>query len=71
MTKTIHAIYENGVFRPIEALDLPDHCQVEFEIRLVVEGEVASSLDDVYDILSESFDGGQIDDAEKHNEHLP
>jgi len=29
---TIQAIYENGVFRPIEAVELPDKCQVEISI---------------------------------------
>lgn len=30
---TIRAIYENGVFRPIEPVDLPEHTPVEFEPR--------------------------------------
>ena len=34
MTKTIHAIYENGVFRPIEPVNLPDHTAVEIELRV-------------------------------------
>lgn len=29
--KTIHAIYEGGVFRPTESVDLPEHCIVRFE----------------------------------------
>ena len=33
MMKTIHAIYENGVFRPTEPVDLPDRTAVEFEPR--------------------------------------
>jgi predicted DNA-binding antitoxin AbrB/MazE fold protein len=33
--KSIHAVYENGVFRPVEAVDLPDRCYVEFEPRIV------------------------------------
>jgi predicted DNA-binding antitoxin AbrB/MazE fold protein len=35
MTRTIHAIYENGVFRPTERVDLPDRCEVEVEVRQV------------------------------------
>jgi predicted DNA-binding antitoxin AbrB/MazE fold protein len=27
----IHAVYEGGVFRPIEPVDLPEHCQVLVE----------------------------------------
>jgi predicted DNA-binding antitoxin AbrB/MazE fold protein len=29
---TIHAIYENGVFRPLDAVALPENCQVEITI---------------------------------------
>lgn len=29
----IHAIYENGVFRPVDAVELPDNTQVELEIH--------------------------------------
>jgi predicted DNA-binding antitoxin AbrB/MazE fold protein len=38
--KTVHAIYENGVFRPVEPVDLPDQTPVEFEPRVV--GEIKS-----------------------------
>lgn len=31
----IHAIYENGVFRPTEPVELPDRCRVEFEPKLI------------------------------------
>ncbi|MDZ7618215.1 MAG: antitoxin family protein [Patescibacteria group bacterium] len=31
----LHAIYENGVFRPSQPVDLPDRCEVEFEVRAV------------------------------------
>jgi predicted DNA-binding antitoxin AbrB/MazE fold protein len=27
----IHAVYEGGVFKPIEPVDLPEHCQVMVE----------------------------------------
>jgi len=69
MTKTIHAIYENGVFRPIEAVDLPDHCEVEFEVRFVKEDSKGPTLDDVYSVLATSFDDGRPDDAANHNAH--
>lgn len=32
----IHAVYENGVFRPLEAVDLPEATEVVFEPRPVV-----------------------------------
>ena len=37
MNKTIHAVFENGVFRPIESVDLPEKSEVEFELRLVAK----------------------------------
>jgi predicted DNA-binding antitoxin AbrB/MazE fold protein len=68
---TIHAVYENGVFRPTEKVNLPEHCEVEVEIRHVKEPGEIPTLDDVYAILSERFDDGERDLAERHNEHQP
>ena len=44
---TIHAIYENGVFRPTEKVELPDRCEVEVEVRQVREAPKVPTLDDV------------------------
>ncbi|MCU0721094.1 MAG: antitoxin family protein [Pirellula sp.] len=35
MSKTIHAVFENGIFRPVEPVNLPDKVEVEFEPRVV------------------------------------
>jgi predicted DNA-binding antitoxin AbrB/MazE fold protein len=68
---TIRAVYENGVFRPMEPIDLPEKSLVEFEPR-PVEGEPQStSLDDIYEILSRRYHSGHHDLAERHNEHQP
>jgi hypothetical protein len=29
----VHAIYENGVFRPTEPVELPESCRVELQIQ--------------------------------------
>lgn len=29
---TIHAIYENGVFRPLNSVELPEKCEVELSV---------------------------------------
>jgi predicted DNA-binding antitoxin AbrB/MazE fold protein len=71
MTKTIKAVFENGVFRPIEAVDLPDHSEVEVAVRLVKEGSAIPSLDDVYAILGRRHASGEHDLSERHNEHQP
>jgi predicted DNA-binding antitoxin AbrB/MazE fold protein len=39
MSKTIHAVFENGVFRPVESVDLPEKAEVEFEPRLVAKND--------------------------------
>ena len=36
---TVRAIYKDGVFQPTDAVTLPEPCLVEFEPRLVAEGE--------------------------------
>ena len=35
MIKTFSAIFENGVFRPVEPVDFPEHCQVRLDVRSV------------------------------------
>ena len=71
MTTAIHAIYENGVFRPVEPVDLPDQCEVEVEIRTINTEPQQPSLDDVYAILNERFDSGEHNVAARHNGHQP
>ena len=68
---TFHATYQDGVFRPLGKVDLPDPCDVEVEIRQVQGEPVNPSLDDVYAILSERFNSGEHDVAERHDEHQP
>jgi len=68
---TIHAVYENGVFRPTQQVDLPDHCEVEVEIRQVKETPKVPTLDDVYEILGRRHATGEHDLAARHNEHQP
>lgn len=71
IVKAVHAIYENGVFRPTEPVELPEACQVVFEPKLVCSEQFAASLDDVYALLSRRFDSGQSDVAARHDEHQP
>jgi predicted DNA-binding antitoxin AbrB/MazE fold protein len=37
--KAIHAVYEDGVFKPTEPVDLPEHCRVRIEPE---EGDLAA-----------------------------
>ena len=70
--KKVHAIYENGVFRPTEQVELPEHSVVEFEPRVVVgEDETANGMAEIYEVMSRRFESGQSDVAERHNDHQP
>jgi len=71
MSRIIYVIYENGVFRPTQAVDLPDRCEAEVEIRQVFPSAEPPNLDAVYDILKARFETGEPDLAERHNEHQP
>ena len=42
MTKTFSAIFENGVFRPVEPVDFPEHCQVQVDVRSIQSADVAA-----------------------------
>jgi predicted DNA-binding antitoxin AbrB/MazE fold protein len=67
MSKTIHAVFEHGVFRPLENVSLPEACEVEFEPRLVQ----AKQMTEIYRVLQERYASGDHDVAERHNEHQP
>jgi len=70
--KTIHAVYEKGVFRPLETVELPERTEVEFEPRPVAKGEDRNGgLDAIYAILGECYQSGEYDVAARHNEHQP
>jgi predicted DNA-binding antitoxin AbrB/MazE fold protein len=69
--KTIHAVYENGVFRPQEKVALPEHAEVEFEPRLVAQGLSSQQLAAIYDVLDQRFESGESDVAARHTEHQP
>jgi predicted DNA-binding antitoxin AbrB/MazE fold protein len=70
--KTIHAVYENGMFRPLEAVELPERTEVEFEPRPVApQADRNGGLDGIYAILTERYQSGQHDVSARHNEHQP
>lgn len=70
--KTIHAIFEQGIFRPLEAVELAERTEVEFEPKVVgLKTPKPGSMDDIYAVMSERFQSGEHDVAERHNEHQP
>jgi predicted DNA-binding antitoxin AbrB/MazE fold protein len=79
--KTIQVIYENGVFRPTEPVNLPEGSEATVELRTAGSDQPQPSDPQfahlepgwakIYAILSERYDSGQTDVAERHNEHQP
>ena len=67
---TVHAIFENGVFRPVQPVALPENCAVEFEPRVVKEDPGCAS-EELYEILNKRYKSGHSDTAARHNEHQP
>lgn len=68
---TIRAVFEKGIFRPTEPVELPERCEVEFEPRMVPPDRKAQALQRVRELLSHRYDSGESDVAERHNEHQP
>ncbi|MCI0335378.1 MAG: antitoxin family protein, partial [Planctomycetes bacterium] len=62
--------YENGVFRPLEPVDIAEGTRVRFEVRIIAK-DVDSALDAVYEVMDLRFNSGEHDVAERHNEHQP
>jgi len=70
--KTVHAVFEKGIFRPLEAVELPERCEVEFEPRPVhSDDQSGDNLSAIYAVLSLRFESGERDVAARHNEHQP
>ncbi len=66
---TAKAIYEKGVFRPTEPVDLPEKAEVE--VLVSPAPPIDPKLEAVYRVLSERYHSGRRDIAERHNEHQP
>ena len=64
--KAIHAIYERGVFRPLEAVDLPETTEVVFEPQLVMPSMTPSARERVLAVLAQRFDSGESDVSARH-----
>jgi predicted DNA-binding antitoxin AbrB/MazE fold protein len=67
---TFDAIYEGGVFRPIDPVVLPEKSRVRLTSE-VVNGELGQDLDAIYAVMDLRFNTGERDLAARHNEHQP
>ena len=76
--RAITAIFENGVFRPTEKVNLPEGTAVRFEpetidppIRDLVPPGTSEGQIRIYEVMSRRYNSGHTDTAERHNEHQP
>ncbi len=69
--KAIHAIYERGVFRPLDAVDLPETTEVVFEPRPVLPPATPVARARILAALAQRFDSGEDNVAARHDEHQP
>jgi predicted DNA-binding antitoxin AbrB/MazE fold protein len=66
----IHAVFENGVFRPVEPVQLPEGTRVVVETEEAASERVQAARRRVYETLSRSYDGGEPGNIlETHNDH--
>jgi predicted DNA-binding antitoxin AbrB/MazE fold protein len=72
MTTTIEAIFENGVFRPVGKVDLPEHARVRLAVSSwPIKIDPNDPQAKVWEALSLRFAGDDPKLAERHNEHQP
>lgn len=75
---TIRAVFENGVFRPMDQVKLTEGTVVDLQVieevvdvRSLAPPGTDEGLIRVYEILGRRFNSGHHDTAERHNEHQP
>jgi predicted DNA-binding antitoxin AbrB/MazE fold protein len=74
----LRAIFEKGVFRPMEPVELPEGTVVQVQapdelvdVRALVPPGADEGLIRIYECLAQSFDTGDPEAAARHNEHQP
>jgi predicted DNA-binding antitoxin AbrB/MazE fold protein len=75
---TIRAVFENGVFRPMEPVQLVEGTEVQVQapdevvnVRALVPPGTDEGLIRIYECLAQSYDTGDPEAAARHNEHQP
>ncbi|HUQ69944.1 MAG TPA: antitoxin family protein [Planctomycetaceae bacterium] len=76
----IPAVFENGIFRPVDPIDIPEGTRVDVVVPAIPASDVAveptpeqvAARKRVWELLSHSFDSGEPTNIlETHNDHQP
>ena len=70
VTKTIIAVYEDGIFKPLEETHLPDHQRVKLKIISEDEETLLESQRKALLEVAGMGASGQDDVARTHDKHL-
>ena len=70
MSELVPAIYKNGVFKPLQNINLPDHQRVKLEIILEGETSLVESQKKALLEIAGMGDSGLTDVARTHNNYL-
>lgn len=68
----VPAVFENGVFRPVAPVELPEGTRVVVETEEAVSERIRAARRRVFDILARSYDTAEPGNIlETHNDHQP
>lgn len=70
MTEAIPAVYENGIFKPLQKVDLPEHKHVHLMIMPEDEAELLNSQKKAMSRIIGAGSSGLTDVAGKHDHYL-
>ena len=70
MTEAIPAVYENGIFKPLQKVDLPEHKHVHLVVMPEDEAELLYSQKKAMSKIIGAGSSGLTDVAGKHDHYL-
>jgi len=70
MTEAIPAVYEDGIFKPLQKVDLPEHKHVHLMVMPEDESELLKSQKKALSKIIGVGSSGFTDVAKKHDQYL-
>ena len=70
MTESIPAVYEDGIFKPLQKINLPEHKHVHIMVMPEEEVEILQSQKKALSEIMGTGSSGLSDVASKHDRYL-